>query len=213
MTQLQEVPASYLRMPHVEPGMAVGLFGGSFNPPHEGHVLVADTALRKLRLDQLWWIITPGNPLKDNSNLTDLATRIGWSRDLVTDPRVKFTAFEAAHDLRYTAETLQFVTERNRGVDFVWVMGADNLAGFHRWQDWRYIANTMPIAVIDRPGSTLSYLSSIMARTFDHARVDEAQSGALARRRPPAWTFIHGPRSPLSSTALRNSRQLPAEKS
>ena len=85
-------------MPHVEPGMAVGLFGGSFNPPHEGHVLVADTALRKLRLDQLWWIITPGNPLKDNSNLTDLATRIGWSRDLVTDPRVKFTAFEAAHD-------------------------------------------------------------------------------------------------------------------
>lgn len=213
MTQLQQIPASYLRMPHVEPGMAVGLFGGSFNPPHEGHALVADTALRRLRLDQLWWIITPGNPLKDNSNLADLATRIEWSRKIVTDPRVKFTAFEAAQDLRYTAETLQFVTERNRGVDFVWVMGADNLAGFHRWQDWQYIANTMPIAVIDRPGSTLSYLSSVMAKTFDHARVDEAQCGALARLRPPAWTFIHGPRSPLSSTAIRNSRQMPAEKS
>ena len=200
-------------MPHVEPGMAVGLFGGSFNPPHEGHVLVADTALRRLRLDQLWWIVTPGNPLKDNSNLADLATRIRWCQEIAADPRVKFTAFEAAHGLRYTAETLQFVTERNRGVDFAWVMGADNLAGFHRWQDWRYIANTMPIAVVDRPGSTLSYLSSIMAKTFDYARVDEAQAGALARMRPPAWTFIHGPRSPLSSTAIRNSQQLPVGKS
>jgi len=203
VTETDSTMAPYLRMPHVEQGMAVGLFGGSFNPPHDGHVLVAETALRKLQLDQLWWMITPGNPLKENGNLADLSKRLAWSRERVSDPRVKFTAFEAVHRLRYTAETLKFITARNRGVDFVWVMGADNLAGFHRWQNWQEIANTVPIAVIDRPGSTLAYLSSIMAKTFDHARVDEDDAGALARMPAPAWTFIHGPRSSLSSTAIR----------
>ncbi len=193
-----------LRMPHVEPGMAVGLFGGSFNPPHDGHMLVAETALRKLRLHQLWWMVTPGNPLKENSDLPDLATRLEWCRERITDTRVKLTAFEAAHRLRYTAETLKFILDRNRGVDFVWVMGADNLAGFHRWQNWQEIANSVPIAVIDRPGSTLAYLSSIMAKTFNHARVAEADAAALVRMEPPAWTFIHGRRSPLSSTAIRS---------
>ena len=207
MSSSDPIPAPLKRMPHVEPGMAVGLFGGSFNPPHQGHVLVVDTVLRKLRLDQLWWMVTPGNPLKENGNLAKLEQRIQWSRDIVTDPRVKITAFEAARGLRYTAETLRFVKSRNRGVNFVWVMGADNLAGFHRWQDWQQIANTVPIAIVDRPGSTLSYLSSIMAKTFDHARVDESDAAALARMRPPAWTFIHGPRSPLSSTAIRNTRE------
>ena len=191
-------------MPHVEPGMAVGLFGGSFNPPHDGHLLVAETALRKLRLHQLWWMVTPGNPLKEKSDFPDLTTRLEWCRKRITDPRVKLTAFEAAHRLRYTAETLEFILDRNPGIDFVWVMGADNLAGFHRWQNWQAIANSVPIAVIDRPGSTLAYLSSIMAKTFDHARVDEADTGALVRMDPPAWTFIHGRRSPLSSTAIRS---------
>ncbi len=191
-------------MPHAERGMAVGLFGGSFNPPHDGHLLVAETALRRLRIDQLWWMITPGNPLKENGKLPGLSKRLAWSRALISDRRVKFTAFEAAHQLRYTAETLKFIVARNRGVDFVWIMGADNLAEFHRWQDWQEIANTVPIAVIDRPGSTLSYLSSVMAKTFGHARVDEDDAGALARMPAPAWTFIHGRRSPLSSTAIRD---------
>ncbi len=204
MTQSPQNLAPYLRMPHVEKGMAVGLFGGSFNPPHGGHLLVAETALRKLRLNQLWWMVTPGNPLKENSGLPGLAKRLDWCRAHISDPRVKLTAFEAAHGLRYTAQTLRFIISRNRGVDFVWIMGADNLAGFHRWQDWQVIANTVPIAVIDRPGSTLSYLSSIMAKTFDRARVDEDDAAALARMEPPAWTFIHGPRSSLSSTAIRN---------
>lgn len=207
MSDSPQVPAPYLRMPHVEQGMAVGLFGGSFNPPHGGHLLVAETVLRKLGLDQLWWMVTPGNPLKDKHKLTDLAQRIRWSEELLSDPRIKVTAFEAAKDLSYTAETLRYVKSRNLGVNFVWVMGADNLAGFHRWQDWQQIANTVPIAIVDRPGSTLSYLSSIMAKTFDHARVDENDAGALALMDAPAWTFVHGPRSPLSSTAIRN-RQL-----
>jgi nicotinate-nucleotide adenylyltransferase len=197
----------YLRMPYVESGMAVGLFGGSFNPPHEGHVLVAETALRRLGLDQLWWMVTPGNPLKDRNNLAPLAERIAWSEKIAENPRIKVTAFEQKLGQSYTARTLEIVRALNRDVRFVWVMGADNLKNFHRWQNWRKIVGTFPIAVVDRPGSTLAYLSSRMARTFGYARVDEDDAGTLAFRRAPAWTFIHGPRSPLSSTALRSTAQ------
>jgi nicotinate-nucleotide adenylyltransferase len=197
----------YLKMPHVEKGMQVGLFGGSFNPPHAGHALVAEIALRRLALDQLWWIVTPGNPLKAGKRLAPLAERIRLSEAVIRDPRVKVTAFEAGRNLRFTADTLALVKERNPGVDFVWIMGADNLRDFHRWQRWRQIAMTFPIAVIDRPGATLSFLSSVMAKTFDYARVDEAYAPRLARMKAPAWTFIHGPRSPLSSTALRVASQ------
>ena len=193
----------YLKMPHAVRGMAVGLFGGSFNPPHAGHALVAEIALRALRLDQFWWIVTPGNPLKDSRELLPLAERVRLSEAFATDPRIRVTAFEAAHHIRYTADTLELVARRNPGVDFVWIMGADSLRDFHRWQRWRRIARTFPIAVIDRPCSTLSFLSSAMAKTVGHARVDEKDAPLLARMRAPAWTFIHGPRSSLSSTALR----------
>ncbi|MDR6755755.1 nicotinate-nucleotide adenylyltransferase [Mycoplana sp. BE70] len=204
----EAVEARYLRMPHVEQGMVVGLFGGSFNPPHEGHVLVAEIALRRLQLDQLWWMVTPGNPLKDRRHLAPLEERLRLSEAITGDPRIKVTAFEKTIGQSYTARTLDVVKARNPGVRFVWIMGADNLQGFHRWQSWQKIVRTFPIAVIDRPGSTLAYLSSKMAKTFDRARVDEDDAGALAFRRAPAWTFIHGPRSPLSSSALRQRQEL-----
>lgn len=197
------VATDYLKMPHVEPGMRVGLFGGSFNPPHAGHELVADIALRRLKLDQLWWMVTPGNPLKSRNQLAPLAERIALCEKIAHDPRIKVTAFEQALGQSYTARTLEKVRQKNRGVRFVWVMGADNLKNFHLWQNWQTIAKTFPIAVIDRPGATLAYLSSKMAKTFDYARVDEEDAASLASRPAPAWTFIHGPRSPLSSTALR----------
>ena len=193
-------------MPHVEKGMQVGLFGGSFNPPHAGHELVAEIALKRLALDQLWWIVTPGNPLKSGNELAPLAERLELSEQVARNPRIKVTAFEAAHNVRYTADTLALVRARNPGVNFVWVMGADSLRDFHRWQRWRQIALTFPIAVVDRPGSTLSLLSSAMAKTFDYARVDEIDAPRLARMKAPAWTFIHGPRSRLSSTAIRAVR-------
>ncbi|MCK9550314.1 nicotinate-nucleotide adenylyltransferase [Aquamicrobium sp.] len=193
-------------MPHVEKGMQVGLFGGSFNPPHAGHVLVAEIALRRLALDQLWWMVTPGNPLKSTRELAPLEERIARSEAITRNPRIKVTAFEAAHHVRYTADTLALVRARNPGVDFVWIMGADSLRDFHRWERWRDIMMTFPIAVIDRPGATLSFLSSVVARSFDHARVDEMNAPRLARMKAPAWTFIHGPRSTLSSTAIRNGR-------
>ena len=197
------IPSRYLRMPHVEKGMAVGLFGGSFNPPHAGHALVAEIAMRRLRLDQLWWMVTPGNPLKSTRELAPLAERIALSEKITPDPRMKVTAFEAAFRLRFSADTIDLVKKRNPGVDFVWIMGADSLRDFHRWERWRHIARSIPIAVIDRPGATLAFLSSVMAKAFDHARMDESDAGRLARTYPPAWTFIHGPRSSLSSTALR----------
>lgn len=190
-------------MPHVERGMVVGLFGGSFNPPHQGHLLVAEIALRRLGLDQLWWLVTPGNPLKSRNELAPLAERLAACEALAENPRIKITAFEKTLGTSYTARTLDFIRARNPHVHFIWIMGADNLAGFHRWQRWQKIATTFPIAVIDRPGSTLAYLSSKTARTFDYARVDEEDAGVLWQKRAPAWTFIHGPRSTLSSTAIR----------
>jgi nicotinate-nucleotide adenylyltransferase len=198
------IAARYLKMPHAEPGMAIGLFGGSFNPPHAGHVLLAEIALRRLQLDQLWWIVTPGNPLKSLKELMPLKDRLAACEKLAEDPRIKITAFEAAHRIRYTEDTLKLVKSRNPDVHFVWLMGADNLKNFHRWQNWQKIATTFPLAVIDRPGATLSYISSKMAKTFDYARIDEDDASRLALMKAPAWTFIHGPRSSLSSSAIRN---------
>lgn len=199
----QKIDRHYLNMPHVERGMAIGLFGGSFNPPHEGHLLVAEIALRRLGLDQLWWMVTPGNPLKSRSELASLADRLSMSEKLVQDPRIKITAFEKSLDGSYTADTLAAVKAKNPQARFVWIMGADSLSTFHNWQKWREIVSTFPIAVVDRPGSTLSFLSSKMARTYDYARVDEDDAGTLWKRKAPAWTFIHGPRSTLSSSAIR----------
>lgn len=202
--QSEKIDPRYLRMPHVERGMVVGLFGGSFNPAHQGHALVAEIAIRRLRLDQLWWMVTPGNPLKDRNHLAPLAERIAGSEELASDPRIKVTAFEAALGVSYTADTLARVKARNPHVHFIWIMGADSLKTFHKWQRWQDIARTFPIAVIDRPGATLSFLSSKMTKTFAFARIDEDDAGVLWKKPAPAWTFIHGPRSLLSSTALRN---------
>ncbi|TCU16373.1 nicotinate-nucleotide adenylyltransferase [Rhizobium sullae] len=194
-------------MPHTERGMVVGLFGGSFNPPHQGHALVAEIAIRRLGLDQLWWMVTPGNPLKDRNHLAPLAERIALSESITTDPHIKVTAFEQAFGVSYTANTLARVKARNPNIYFIWIMGADSLQAFHKWQKWKEIARTFPIAVIDRPGATLSYLSSKMAKTFDFARIDEDDARVLWKKTAPAWTFIHGPRSALSSTAIRKAAE------
>ena len=190
-------------MPHVEPGQRVGLFGGSFNPPHEGHVHVCEQALRKLELSQIWWLVTPGNPLKDQSSLAPLAERIEACEAITPNPRMKITACEVNLPTRYTADTLEHIVARNPAVDFVWVMGADNLGQFHRWERWRNIASLMPIAVVDRPGSTMVLHSAFAAQSLRHFRVDESDAPLLITMKPPAWTFLHGPRNSLSSTALR----------
>lgn len=180
--------------------------GGSFNPPHEGHRIVAETALKRLRLDQLWWVVTPGNPLKSRDGLPHESERMADIAHLAKNPRMKTTGFERALGTPFTAATLAFLETRHRDVHFVWVMGADNLASFHRWQHWRRIAEIMPIAVVDRPGWRLKALTSPAAHAMAGSRVPERDAAGLALMPPPAWTFLTSRLSPLSSTQLRAAR-------
>lgn len=191
------------RLPRHAAGMRIGLLGGSFNPAHEGHVLVSLTALRRLGLDRVWWMVTPGNPLKENDGLPTVAERVAAARKLVRDPNVDVTGFEEQIGTRFSYDTLSWLKQRCAGVRFVWLMGGDNLAGFHRWQRWRDMADLAPIAVIDRPGTTLRACRSPAAVSLGGYRVDETDAHLLADLQPPAWLFLHGRRSDLSSTALR----------
>jgi nicotinate-nucleotide adenylyltransferase len=183
--------------------MRIGIFGGTFNPPHEGHRLVSLTALKRLRLDAVWWVVTPGNPLKENSNLPPLAARMSAAAKIANHPRVAITAFEAEIGTRYTYDTVRYLRKRCPGVDFVWLMGADNLASFHRWQNWRGIADLMPIAVIDRPRSTLRAVNAKAAHFLSKRRVPEYMANRLAVMDTPAFVFLYGPRADVSSTELR----------
>ncbi|MXQ13927.1 nicotinate-nucleotide adenylyltransferase [Microvirga makkahensis] len=196
-------PSGLARLPLTTPGMRIGLYGGSFNPAHAGHRHVSLMALTRLRLDRLWWIVTPGNPLKDTGELASTEARVAQAKDIADHPRIDVTAFEGEIGARYTVDTLAYLKRRFPGVHFVWIMGADNLAGFHRWRGWRRIARLMPIAVVDRPGWTLKAMRSRTAAVFSDGRIREARAPALAGLRPPAWVFLHGPRSHLSSTMLR----------
>ncbi len=197
------LPYEALRIPAHAAGMTIGLYGGSFNPPHAAHEHVASTALTRLGLDRVWWLVTPGNPLKSHDELASLADRMAAVKQLADHPRFVITALEAGHGLTFSADTVSFLRKRCAGVRFVWIMGADNLAGFHRWQSWRDIVETVPIAIVDRPGSSLAPLSAPMAQIYSGARVDEASVKGLAWREAPAWTFLHAPRSHLSSTEIR----------
>jgi nicotinate-nucleotide adenylyltransferase len=185
------------------PGERIGLVGGTFNPPHEAHVLISHIALKRLGLTRIWWLVTPGNPLKDNGGLPPLEARMASASAMACDPRIVVTGFEAGLPTTFTAATLGFLAARRPGASFVWVMGADNLAQIHRWRHWRDIFRLMPVAVVDRPGWRLAALAAPAARAFRSAHVPEARAGTLPSLDPPAWTFLTGPLSPLSSTALR----------
>ena len=191
------------RPPQAFSGERIGLMGGTFNPPHEGHVLCAVTALLRLRLDRMWWMVSPGNPLKSQANLADFERRIAMSRALATDPAIEVTGFEAGLPTAYTWSTIAFLVKRYPRARFVWVMGADNLATFHRWQHWRRIAAMVPIAVVDRPGWRLRALSSPAAHYLANRRLPEAMAPLLPGARPPAWVLLSGKLSYASSTAIR----------
>lgn len=185
------------------PRQRIGLLGGSFNPPHAAHVLISETALKRLRLDRVWWLVTPGNPLKSRTGLPSLAERLAACRRLARDPRIVVTGLEAQLASPFTAATVDFLKLRRPGVQFVWLMGADNLADFHRWRQWREIARSVPIAVIDRPKRRLAGVAGLAGRWMARHRIPEARAKTLPFQRPPAWVFLTGPLSPLSSTELR----------
>jgi len=190
--------------------MRIGLFGGSFNPPHEGHLLVSRIALTRLGLDRIWWLVTPGNPLKDTRDLPPLATRIEAARRLAGDRRIVVTGIEAEIGARYTADTLNYLRARCRNVRFVWIMGGDNLRDFHRWRDWKHIANLAAIAVIARPGASPKAGLSRFARQFARYRLPQSAARTLGRRKLPAWVYISAPLDPVSSTELRAQMALNA---
>ena len=192
--------------PHAR-GMRIGLFGGTFDPPHLAHLGAALLGLKRLRLDRVWWMVTPGNPLKDTRGLAPLAKRIAAARALTPHPRIDITGFESVIKTRYTYDTLHWLLTHCPGVRFVWLMGADNLRSFHRWQNWRRIAQMVPIAVIDRLGPSLYAAASPAGQALSKFRVPESGVTSLADRRAPAWAYLHGLKSPLSSTALRAARR------
>jgi nicotinate-nucleotide adenylyltransferase len=191
----------------------IGLLGGSFNPPHAAHRMISEVALKRLALDRVWWIVSPGNPLKSDTELAPLAKRMAASRQIAADARIKITAFEADLATAFTAATLAFLRQRYPGIDFVWIMGADNLAGLHHWENWRDIFKLAAIAVVDRPGWRLKALASPAARAHVRGRLPEARAGELFQANKPAWVFLTAPLSTLSSTDLRAQKSFVAKKS
>ncbi|MGU3492525.1 nicotinate-nucleotide adenylyltransferase [Xanthobacteraceae bacterium A53D] len=194
-------------MPISAPGMRIGLFGGSFNPAHSAHRAASLLALKRLQLDRIWWLVTPGNPLKDNWDLPSIEERVAFARHVAHHPLIDVTGVEATLGTRYSYETISTLVRRLPRVRFVWIMGADNLAHFARWQRWQGLASLVPIAVVDRMGDSLCATASPAAHALAPYRVPEQHASALADMRPPAWTFLHGLKSPISSTEIRASRR------
>jgi nicotinate-nucleotide adenylyltransferase len=189
----------------LKPGMRVGLFGGSFNPAHEGHAHVAETARKRLRLDRVIWLVSPQNPLKPTDETAALTRRMRNVRRLAQGPSMIVSDAETAIGSRYTIDTLRVLKGRYPGVCFVWIMGADSLATFHRWRGWTQIMREAPVAVVSRPWTALKARTSPAARRFAFARIPAAAAPSLPCRRPPAWVYLTSPLNFTSSTALRRS--------
>lgn len=189
-------------LPLAGPGLRIGLLGGSFDPPHEGHVHITEEALRRFGLDRVWWLVSPGNPLKARGP-APLEQRLAAARDLMQDPRVTVTGIEAHLATRLTVETIAALQQLYPGVRFVWLMGADNLVQFNQWDRWREIAARVPMGILARPGSRLAARNSVAARVLQPYRLPEYRARELASCDPPAWVMINVPMSNLSSTALR----------
>jgi nicotinate-nucleotide adenylyltransferase len=198
----------HARPPLATPGQTIGLLGGSFNPPHAAHKLISEAVLKRLGLDKVWWIVSPGNPLKQRNDLAPLNERLRLCREVAKNPHIVITDFEADLPSPYTASTLAFLKSRTPLVRYVWIMGADNLATFDRWHRWREIFTMVPVVVVDRPGWRLKALSSKAARVFEMSRLPEKEASTLLSRPAPAWTFLTGPLSHVSSTAIRNKAKL-----
>ena len=192
----------YPGLPPHGPGQRIGLFGGSFNPPHKGHREASLFALQKLALDRVWWMVSPGNPLKEESPPA-LEKRLEAAARLAKHPRIEISGAEAMFRTRYTADLVDRLKQRAPATRFVWLMGGDNLGQFHLWERWREIARSVPIAVINRPGHLAAPLTAPAAQALAAYRIDEADAATLADRCPPAWIYLTGARTAASSSALR----------
>lgn len=190
------------RTPYARPGQVIGLLGGSFDPAHEGHVHITREAMKRFGLTRIWWLVSPGNPLKSRGP-APLGQRMARAQAIMRDPRVTVTDIEARLGTRYTAQTLAQLKARYPGVRFVWLMGADNLAQFHRWQDWTWIMENVPVGVLARPLDRISARMSPAARVYRRDRISGRASQLLGRSDAPAWCFVNVAMSRQSSTAIR----------
>jgi nicotinate-nucleotide adenylyltransferase len=186
--------------PPARRGMVIGLLGGSFDPAHDGHAHITREALKRMGLDQVWWLVSPGNPLKARQP-APMADRLARAHKVMRHPRVKITALEAELGTRATADTLDRLRQIYPGVSFVWLMGADNLVQFHRWERWRDILRGVAVGVLARPGSGVAARMSVAARAF---RVHQVARGETLRgHQPPVWAFVNVPMNDASSTEIR----------
>lgn len=192
------------RLPMTRPGQVIGLLGGSFDPPHRGHVHISREALRRFGLDRVWWLVSPGNPLKQHGP-APLAQRMAACRSILSHPRIEVSDFEAQAGTRYTAQTLARLQAARPGLTFVWLMGADNLAQFHLWQDWQQIMERVPVGILARPGARTHARTSKAAKVYGFAQLRGRQSQLLTRAAAPAWCYVNVPMLDISSTRLRNS--------
>ena len=189
--------------PMARPGRRIGLLGGSFDPAHDGHAHITREALKRFGLDEVWWLVSPGNPLKERGP-APLDQRLRVAREVMQHPRVRVTALESDLGTRFTSATLAALQSSYPGVVFVWLMGADNLAEFHKWDRWRDIMASVPVGVLARPGQRISARMSPAARQFRTARLNARQAMLLPKRSAPAWCFVNLPMSDLSSTEIRD---------
>jgi nicotinate-nucleotide adenylyltransferase len=192
-----------LKLPPFGDGQRIGLFGGSFNPAHKGHVMVATYALKVLDLDWIWWIVSPQNPLKDPGETGEYDKRLAYTKEIAHHPRFVVTDIERQLGAKYTAETLRHLRPAMARADFVWIMGADSLANLHRWRNWIEIAEALPLAVLARPGYSIRALGSYAALRYEQQQLDSEFAQSLAGRSAPSWVFVSMPLRRESSTAIR----------
>lgn len=186
----------------------VGLLGGSFNPAHEGHLHISLHALKRLKLDHVWWLVSPQNPLKPATGMAPLAERLSSAQNMARHPRIMASDIEQDLGTRFTIDTLTSLKSRLPETKLVWLMGADNMVDFPRWRDWQDIARIVPVAIFDRPGYSLSALTGKFAKRFADKRLQSPAAGILADHSPPAWVFVPCPRNPVSATRIRRGAGL-----
>jgi nicotinate-nucleotide adenylyltransferase len=184
----------------------IGILGGSFNPAHPGHRHISLLALERLRLHEVWWLVSPQNPLKPVKGMAPLAERLAGARRAARHPRIKVSDLELKLGTRYTADTVRALKRRFPRNRFVWLMGADNLYQIIHWQNWTRIFTELSIAVFDRPSYSGKALAGKAANRFRRCRLRSRAARFLADRRPPAWVFLHSPLHPASATTIRQTR-------
>ncbi len=196
-----------LKLPPFGKGQRIGLFGGSFNPAHRGHYQVALYALKRLKLDWVWWMVAPQNPLKPVSETGEYDERLAYTRRVARHPRFIVTGLEQQNHSKFTADTLAALAGTLKRGRFVWIMGADSLANLHHWHHWTDIAESLPLAVLARPGYSIRALQGVAAIRYATRRVPDTAAATLPGKKPPAFVFVSMPLRNESSTAIRKRRK------